>query len=158
MPRSRRFLSSERSSRGSYRECYRSRKHKRRRSRSRSSSSERWHHREDSYHVRSRSYDDHSSDRRAYDRRYLEDYRRDGYSDRGGDASEYHPPEVPALGGSYGPREQRKAAAGGAGRSFSRSSSVSNPCLFRSFDPGRVRISWASPDLWNCTRNGILDS
>ncbi|KAL7978134.1 hypothetical protein Chor_005121 [Crotalus horridus] len=85
------FLSSERSSRGSYRECYRNRKHKRRRSRSRSSSSERWHHRDDSYHVRSGSYDDHSSDRHAYDRRYLEDYRRDGYSDRGGDA--YYEPE-----------------------------------------------------------------
>lgn len=56
MPHSRRYRSSERSSRGSYHERYRSRKHKRRRTRSRSSSSERdrRHRREDSYHVRSR--------------------------------------------------------------------------------------------------------
>ncbi|XP_044304613.1 dual specificity protein kinase CLK2-like isoform X2 [Varanus komodoensis] len=93
MPHSRRFRSSERSSRGSHRERYRSRKHKRRRSRSRSSSSERRHCREDSYHVRSRSYDNHSSDRRAYDRRYCDGYRRDGYSRERGDAyyeAEYH--------------------------------------------------------------------
>ncbi|XP_060614123.1 dual specificity protein kinase CLK2 isoform X3 [Anolis sagrei] len=93
MPHSRRFRSSERSSRGSYYERYRSRKHKRRRSRSRSSSSERRHRREDSYHVRSRSYDDHSSDRRAYDRRYCDGYRREGYSRERGDAyyeAEYH--------------------------------------------------------------------
>ncbi|XP_039219112.1 dual specificity protein kinase CLK2 isoform X2 [Crotalus tigris] len=131
MPRSRRFLSSERSSRGSYRECYRNRKHKRRRSRSRSSSSERWHHRDDSYHVRSGSYDDHSSDRRAYDRRYLEDYRRDGYSDRGGDA--YYEPEYQpsdeyqrSRDGSYrnckSNRRKRRRRRHGS-RSFSRSSS-----------------------------------
>ncbi|XP_067395272.1 dual specificity protein kinase CLK2 isoform X1 [Emydura macquarii macquarii] len=88
MPHSRRYRSSERSSRGSYHECYRSRKHKRRRTRSRSSSSERdrRHRREDSYHVRSRSYDDHSSDRRAYDRRYCDSYRRNDYSHERGEA------------------------------------------------------------------------
>ncbi|KAK9391094.1 dual specificity protein kinase CLK2 [Crotalus adamanteus] len=131
MPRSRRFLSSERSSRGSYRECYRNRKHKRRRSRSRSSSSERWHHRDDSYHVRSGSYDDHSSDRRAYDRRYLEDYRRNGYSDRGGDAfyePEYQPSDEyqRSRDGSYrnckSNRRKRRRRRHGS-RSFSRSSS-----------------------------------
>ncbi|XP_061462516.1 dual specificity protein kinase CLK2 isoform X1 [Rhineura floridana] len=93
MPHSRRFRSSERSSRGSFHERFRSRKQKRRRSRSRSSSSERRHRREDSYHVRSRSYDNHSSDRRAYDRRYCDGYRRDGYSRERGDAyfeAEYH--------------------------------------------------------------------
>ncbi|XP_014319058.1 dual specificity protein kinase CLK2 isoform X5 [Myotis lucifugus] len=87
MPHPRRYPSSERGSRGSYHEHYRSRKHKRRRSRSWSSSSDRTrrHRREDSYHVRSRSsYDDRSSDRRAYDRRYCGSYRRNDYSrDRG---------------------------------------------------------------------------
>ncbi|XP_070622539.1 dual specificity protein kinase CLK2 isoform X4 [Erythrolamprus reginae] len=131
MPRSRRFLSSERSSRGSYRDCYRSRKHKRQRSRSRSSSSERWRHREDSYQVRSRSYDNHSSDRHAYDRQYLEDYRRDGYSDRGGDAyyePEYHPSDEyqRSRDGSYrnckSNRRKRQRRRRGS-RSFSRSSS-----------------------------------
>ncbi|ETE61025.1 Dual specificity protein kinase CLK2, partial [Ophiophagus hannah] len=111
-------------------------------------------------------YDDHSSDRRAYDRRYLEDYRRDGYSDRGGDAyyePEYHPSDEyqRSREGSYrnckSNRRKRRRRRHGS-RSFSRSSSVSNPCLFRSFDPGGVRISSASPDLWNCARNGILDS
>ncbi|KAL9823203.1 dual specificity protein kinase CLK2-like isoform 2-T2 [Geothlypis trichas] len=93
MPHSRRYHSSERSSRGSYHERYRSRKHKRRRTRSRSSSSERdrRHRREDSYHVRSRSYDDHSADRRAYDRRYCDSYRRNDYSRERGDA--YYEPE-----------------------------------------------------------------
>uniref|UniRef100_A0A803WF55 dual-specificity kinase n=1 Tax=Ficedula albicollis TaxID=59894 RepID=A0A803WF55_FICAL len=93
MPHSRRYRSSERSSRGSYHERYRSRKHKRRRTRSRSSSSERdrRHRREDSYHVRSRSYDDHSADRRAYDRRYCDSYRRNDYSRERGDA--YYEPE-----------------------------------------------------------------
>ncbi|XP_053133712.1 dual specificity protein kinase CLK2 isoform X1 [Hemicordylus capensis] len=93
MPHSRRFRSSERSSRGSFHERYRSRKLKRRRSRSRSSSSERRHRRENSYHVRSRSYDEHSSDRRAHDRRYCDGYRRNGYSRERGDAyyeAEYH--------------------------------------------------------------------
>ncbi|XP_042294853.1 dual specificity protein kinase CLK2 isoform X1 [Sceloporus undulatus] len=85
MPHSRRFRSSEHSSRGSYHDHYRNRKHKRRRSRSPSSSSERRHRREDSYHVRSRSYDDHSSDRRAYDRRHCDGYRRDPYYE-----AEYH--------------------------------------------------------------------
>ncbi|GAB1287728.1 Dual-specificity protein kinase CLK2 [Apodemus speciosus] len=87
MPHPRRCHSSERGSRGSYHEHYRSRKHKRRRSRSWSSSSDRTRRRrrEDSYHVRSRSsYDDHSSDRRLYDRRYCSSYRRNDYSrDRG---------------------------------------------------------------------------
>ncbi|XP_074422991.1 dual specificity protein kinase CLK2 isoform X4 [Larus michahellis] len=93
MPHSRRYRSSERSSRGSYHERYRSRKHKRRRTRSRSSSSERdrRHRREDSYHVRSRSYDDHSADRRAYDRRYCDSYRRNDYSRERGEA--YYEPE-----------------------------------------------------------------
>uniref|UniRef100_D6RG48 CDC-like kinase 2 n=1 Tax=Mus musculus TaxID=10090 RepID=D6RG48_MOUSE len=87
MPHPRRYHSSERGSRGSYHEHYQSRKHKRRRSRSWSSSSDRTRRRrrEDSYHVRSRSsYDDHSSDRRLYDRRYCGSYRRNDYSrDRG---------------------------------------------------------------------------
>ncbi|XP_066218364.1 dual specificity protein kinase CLK2 isoform X1 [Saccopteryx leptura] len=89
MPHPRRYHSSERGSRGSYHEHYRSRKHKRRRSRSWSSSSDRTrrHRREDSYHVRSRSsYDDRSSDRRAYDRRYCGSYRRNDYSRDRGDA------------------------------------------------------------------------
>ncbi|KAM4861747.1 dual specificity protein kinase CLK2 isoform 2-T2 [Thomomys bottae] len=86
MPHPRRYHSSERGSRGSYHEQYRSRKHKRRRSRSWSSSSDRTRRRrrEDSYHVRSRSYDDRSPDRRVYDRRYCGSYRRNEYSrDRG---------------------------------------------------------------------------
>ncbi|KAM9294152.1 dual specificity protein kinase CLK2 [Gastrophryne carolinensis] len=84
MPHSRRHRSSERDSRGSYHEHYRSRKHRRRRSRSRSSTSTRGrdrHHRHgDSYHERSRSYDARSLDRRAYDRRYCDTYRRNDYS------------------------------------------------------------------------------
>ncbi|KAM5129485.1 dual specificity protein kinase CLK2 [Mantella aurantiaca] len=83
MPHSRRYRSSERRSRGSYHERYRSRKHRRRRSRSRSSSSrgrDRRHRHGDSYHERSRSYDARSSDRRAYDRRYVDTYRRNDYS------------------------------------------------------------------------------
>lgn len=56
MPHSRRYRSSERSSRGSFHERYRSRKHKRRRSRSSSSERERRHRREGSYHVRSRRW------------------------------------------------------------------------------------------------------
>ncbi|XP_030044075.1 dual specificity protein kinase CLK2 isoform X2 [Microcaecilia unicolor] len=90
MPHSRRYRSSERGSRGSYHEHYRNRKHKRRRSRSRSSSSDRdrdrRHRHEDSYHVRSRSCDGHSSDRRAYDRRFCDAYRRNEYSRDRGDA------------------------------------------------------------------------
>ncbi|XP_068120855.1 dual specificity protein kinase CLK2-like isoform X2 [Hyperolius riggenbachi] len=84
MPHSRRYRSSERGSRGSYHERYRSRKHRRRRSRTRSSSSERGrdrrHRHGDSYHERSRSYEARSSDRRAYDRRYCDNYRRNDYS------------------------------------------------------------------------------
>ncbi|XP_009981352.1 PREDICTED: dual specificity protein kinase CLK2-like, partial [Tauraco erythrolophus] len=68
MPHSRRYRSSERSSRGSYHERYRSRKHKRR-----------------------RTYDDHSADRRAYDRRYCDSYRRNDYSRERGEA--YYEPE-----------------------------------------------------------------
>ncbi|XP_073493390.1 dual specificity protein kinase CLK2 isoform X3 [Phyllobates terribilis] len=87
MPHSRRYRSSERGSRGSYHERYRSRKHRRRRSRSSSSGrgrDRRYRHGE-SYHERSRSYAAHSSDRRAYDRRYCENYRRNGYSRERGD-------------------------------------------------------------------------
>ncbi|XP_072285069.1 dual specificity protein kinase CLK2 [Pyxicephalus adspersus] len=81
MPHSRRYRSSERRSRGSYHERYRSRKHRRRRSRSRSSSSRGRRHRHgDSYHERSRSYEARSSDRRPYDRRYVDTYRRNDYS------------------------------------------------------------------------------
>ncbi|XP_077178590.1 dual specificity protein kinase CLK2 isoform X1 [Paroedura picta] len=95
MPHSRRCRSSERSSRGSYHERYRSRKHKRRRSCSRSSSSDQQQRREDSYPIRSRSFDGHSSDRRPYDRRYCDGYRRDVYSRERGEAyyeAEYHQP------------------------------------------------------------------
>ncbi|KAG8430025.1 hypothetical protein GDO86_018627 [Hymenochirus boettgeri] len=88
MPRSRRYRSSDRGSRGSYHERYRSRRHRRQRSRSRTSSSDRGrdrrHKHGDSYHERSRSYEGRSSDRRAYDRRYCDSYRRNDYSrDRG---------------------------------------------------------------------------
>ncbi|KAK1154612.1 dual specificity protein kinase CLK2-like isoform X1 [Acipenser oxyrinchus oxyrinchus] len=88
MPLPRRLRSSERGSRDSYHDRYRSRKHRRRRSRSRSSSSERerrGHRHEDSFHLRSRSYDDPCVARRAYTRRYCGSYRRQDYSrDRGG--------------------------------------------------------------------------
>ncbi|XP_075437997.1 dual specificity protein kinase CLK2 isoform X2 [Ascaphus truei] len=98
MPHSRRYRSSERGSRSSYRERYRSRKHRRRRSRTRSSSSSdrtrgRRQRHDDSYHDRSRSYGDRSSDRRAYDRRYCDTYRRNDYSRDRGDTyynTEYH--------------------------------------------------------------------
>ncbi|NXT00818.1 CLK2 kinase, partial [Jacana jacana] len=145
MPHSRRYRSSERSSRGSYHERYRSRKHKRRRTRSRSSSSERdrRHRREDSYHVRSRSYDDHSADRRAYDRRYCDSYRRNDYSHERGEA--YYEPEYRHSyeyrrsrdrEGSYrscksSRRKHRRRRR--RSRSFSRSSSVS------------ILLCWASP-------------
>ncbi|MFT7815866.1 hypothetical protein Z043-101214 [Arapaima gigas] len=86
MPHTRRYPSSERASRGSHQDRYRGRKHRRRRTPSVSSSSDRererrggGHRREDSY-LRSRSYDNRSSDRRAYDRRYCEGYRRLDYS------------------------------------------------------------------------------
>ncbi|XP_058877320.1 dual specificity protein kinase CLK2-like isoform X3 [Acipenser ruthenus] len=88
MPLPRRLRSSERGSRDSYHDRYRSRKHRRRRSRSRSSSSERerrGHRHEDSFHLRSRSYDDPCVARRAYTRRYCGSYRRQDYSrDRAG--------------------------------------------------------------------------
>ncbi|XP_036199689.1 dual specificity protein kinase CLK2 isoform X3 [Myotis myotis] len=132
MPHPRRYPSSERGSRGSYHEHYRSRKHKRRRSRSWSSSSDRTrrHRREDSYHVRSRSYDDRSSDRRAYDRRYCGSYRRNDYSrDRGDayyDADYRHSYEYHRENSSY--RSQRSSRRKHRrrrrrSRTFSRSSS-----------------------------------
>ncbi|KAJ7307356.1 hypothetical protein JRQ81_009368 [Phrynocephalus forsythii] len=96
MPYSRRFRSSELSSLSSFHDRYRGHKHKRRRRRSRSATSERRppHRREVSYHVRSRSYENHLSDRRAFDRRYYYDgYRRAGYSRERGHA--YYPPEYP---------------------------------------------------------------
>ncbi|KAG2463431.1 CLK2 kinase, partial [Polypterus senegalus] len=83
MPHSRRYRSSERGSHSSYQDRYRGRKHRRRHSRSRSSSSERERRGrkpEDNFHLRSRSYDNHSMDCRAYDRRYCEGYRRLDYS------------------------------------------------------------------------------
>ncbi|TEA29360.1 hypothetical protein DBR06_SOUSAS8610041 [Sousa chinensis] len=135
MPHPRRYHSSERGSRGSYHEHYRSRKHKRRRSRSWSSSSDRTRRRrrEDSYHVRSRSsYDDRSSDRRAYDRRYCGSYRRNDYSrDRGEayyDTDYRHSYEYHRENSSY--RSQRSSRRKHRrrrrrSRTFSRSSSVS---------------------------------
>uniref|UniRef100_A0A8C6I3K9 CDC-like kinase 2 n=1 Tax=Mus spicilegus TaxID=10103 RepID=A0A8C6I3K9_MUSSI len=142
MPHPRRYHSSERGSRGSYHEHYRSRKHKRRRSRSWSSSSDRTRRRrrEDSYHVRSRSsYDDHSSDRRLYDRRYCGSYRRNDYSrDRGEayyDTDFRHSYEYHRENSSYRSqrssrrkhRRQRRRS-----RTFSRSSSVSASPAFYS--------------------------
>ncbi|XP_063802686.1 dual specificity protein kinase CLK2 [Pseudophryne corroboree] len=89
MPHSRRYRSSERGSRGSYHERYRSRKHRRRRSRSRTSSGDRGrdrrHRHGDSYQERSRSYEARSSDRRAYERKYCDSYRRNDYSRDKGD-------------------------------------------------------------------------
>ncbi|XP_066466239.1 dual specificity protein kinase CLK2 isoform X1 [Tiliqua scincoides] len=135
MPHSRRFRSSERSSRCSYHEHYRNQKRKRRRSPSRSSSSERRRRREDSYRVRSGSYDDHSSDRRAYGRRYCDGYRRDGYSrDRGNVyyEAEYHNSYEyqHSRGDSYrsckGSRRKRRRRRRRS-RTFSRSSSRSQP-------------------------------
>lgn len=140
MPHPRRYHSSERGSRGSYHEHYRSRKHKRRRSRSWSSSSDRTRRRrrEDSYHVRSRSsYDDRSSDRRAYDRRYCGSYRRNDYSRERADAyydADYrHSYEYHRENSSY--RSQRSSRRKHRrrrrhSRTFSRSSSVSaSPAL-----------------------------
>uniref|UniRef100_A0ABM5F4H9 dual-specificity kinase n=1 Tax=Pogona vitticeps TaxID=103695 RepID=A0ABM5F4H9_9SAUR len=136
MPHSRRFRSSERSSRSSFHNRYRVRKHKRRRSRSRSSSSKRraHHHREESYHVRSRSYEDHSSDQRPFDRQYYDGYRRAGYSRERGDAyylPEYHPSYEyqRSREGSYrscksSRRKRRRRHR--RSRSFSRSSSQSH--------------------------------
>ncbi|KAF5904308.1 histone-lysine N-methyltransferase SETDB1-A-like isoform X1, partial [Clarias magur] len=86
MPYSRRYASSERASRSSYQDRYRERDRERgrkprhRRSRSFSSSSERERrvrgHRQVATYARSRSYDNRSVDRRPYDRRYGENYRR----------------------------------------------------------------------------------
>ncbi|KAJ8267763.1 hypothetical protein COCON_G00129350 [Conger conger] len=88
MPHSRRYPSSERASRGSYPDRYRGRRHRHRRSPSLSSSSERERerdrrgggHRQGCSYLRSRSYDNRSADRRAYDRHYCEGYRRLDYS------------------------------------------------------------------------------
>ncbi|XP_035260731.1 dual specificity protein kinase CLK2-like isoform X1 [Anguilla anguilla] len=84
MPHTRRYPSPERASRGSYQDRYRGRRDRRQRSPSLSSSGERERRgggdrREDSY-LRSRSYDNRSADRRPYDRRYCEGYRRLDYS------------------------------------------------------------------------------
>ncbi|TRY65103.1 hypothetical protein DNTS_009661 [Danionella cerebrum] len=84
MPHSRRYPSSERASRSSYQDRYRERdrgrKPRHRRSPTYSSSSDRERrgrgHRQDAGYVRSRSYDNRSSDRRPYDRRYTDSYRR----------------------------------------------------------------------------------
>ncbi|XP_043936145.1 dual specificity protein kinase CLK2 isoform X3 [Protopterus annectens] len=91
MPHSRRRYSSDRGSKGSYR----NRKQRRRRSRSRSSSSERSRRNkhEDSYCIRSRSYDNQSRNRRGYERRYCDHLRRNLYSRGRGDAhydTDYH--------------------------------------------------------------------
>ncbi|XP_053493111.1 dual specificity protein kinase CLK2 isoform X1 [Ictalurus furcatus] len=86
MPHSRRYASSERASRSSYQDRYRERDRERgrkprhRRSRTFSSSSDRERrgrvHRQEATYARSRSYDNRSVDRRPYDRRYGEGYRR----------------------------------------------------------------------------------
>ncbi|KAL7883134.1 hypothetical protein SRHO_G00007920 [Serrasalmus rhombeus] len=86
MPHSRRYPSSERASRGSYQDRYRDRdrergrKQRHRRSPSFSSSSDRERrgrgHRQEAGYARSRSYDNRSTDRRPYDRRYGDSYRR----------------------------------------------------------------------------------
>ncbi|XP_076865589.1 dual specificity protein kinase CLK2 isoform X2 [Brachyhypopomus gauderio] len=86
MPYSRRYLSSERVSRGSYQDRHRERdrargrKQRHRRSPYFSSSSERERrgrgHRQEGGYARSRSYDNRSPDRRPYDRRCGESYRR----------------------------------------------------------------------------------
>uniref|UniRef100_A0A5F8H7A2 Uncharacterized protein n=1 Tax=Monodelphis domestica TaxID=13616 RepID=A0A5F8H7A2_MONDO len=141
MPHPRRYRSSERGSRGSYHEHYRSRKHKRRRSRSWSSSSDRTRRRrrEDSYHVRSRSYDDHSSDRRAYDRRYCGSYRRDYSRERGEPyyeaeyrhSYEYHRDDSYRSQRSSRRKHRRRRRHS---RTFSHSSSVSSQhCLLSPF-------------------------
>ncbi|XP_066577271.1 dual specificity protein kinase CLK2 [Amia ocellicauda] len=115
MPHSRRYRSSERGSRGSYQERYRSHKHRRRRSSS-SERDRRGHQRETSYHMRSRSYENRSADRRAYDRRYCEGYRRLDYSrerererdrDRGGGEG-YYEAAYPAHQRSYDYRRDRE--------------------------------------------------
>ncbi|KAJ8273476.1 hypothetical protein GJAV_G00102020 [Gymnothorax javanicus] len=93
MPHSRRYPSSERASRGSYQDRYRSRRRRHRRSPSPSSSSERERdrrggggggggagHRQGCSYLRSRSHDNRSADRRPYDRHYCEGYRRLDYS------------------------------------------------------------------------------
>ncbi|XP_061090646.1 dual specificity protein kinase CLK2-like isoform X1 [Conger conger] len=84
MPHTRRYPSPERASRGSYQDRCRGRRQRRQRSPSLSSSSERERRgggprREEGY-LRSRSYDHRSADRRPYDRRYCEGYRRLDYS------------------------------------------------------------------------------
>ncbi|XP_010902090.1 dual specificity protein kinase CLK2 isoform X1 [Esox lucius] len=88
MPHPRRYLSSERASRSSYQDRYRDRdrgrKQRHRRTHSFSSSSDREKerdrrgrgNRQEGSYARSRSYDNRSPDRRPYDRRYCEGYRR----------------------------------------------------------------------------------
>ncbi|XP_062384702.1 dual specificity protein kinase CLK2 isoform X1 [Sardina pilchardus] len=90
MPHSRRYPSSDRGSRSSYQDRYRDRdrdrerdrgrKQRHRRSPSFSTSSERDRrgraHRQEAGYARSRSYDNRSADRRPYDRRYCDGYRR----------------------------------------------------------------------------------
>ncbi|KAK1805370.1 hypothetical protein P4O66_019680 [Electrophorus voltai] len=90
MPYSRRYLSTERVSRSSYQERHRERdrmrgrKQRHRRSPSFSSSSDRERrgraHRQEGGYARSRSYDNRSPDRRPYNRRYCESYRRQDHS------------------------------------------------------------------------------
>lgn len=89
------------------------------------------------------SYDDHSADRRAYDRRYCDSYRRNDYSRERGEA--YYEPEYRHSyeyrrsrdrEGSYrscksSRRKHRRRRR--RSRSFSRSSSVS------------ILLCWASP-------------
>ncbi|KAJ8000366.1 hypothetical protein DPEC_G00204080 [Dallia pectoralis] len=88
MPHPRRYLSSERVSRSSYQDRYRDRdrgrKQRHRRTPTFSSSSDREKerdrrvrgNRQEGSYARSRSYDNRSADRRPYDRRYCEGYRR----------------------------------------------------------------------------------
>ncbi|KAM4631223.1 dual specificity protein kinase CLK2 isoform 2-T2 [Polymixia lowei] len=90
MPHTRRYSSSDRDSRSSYQDRYRDRdrgrRQRHRRSPSFSSSSDRERdrdrdrrgrgHRQEGSYVRSRSYDNRSAERRPFDRRYCEGYRR----------------------------------------------------------------------------------
>ncbi|KAL0962529.1 hypothetical protein UPYG_G00341270 [Umbra pygmaea] len=122
MPHTRRYPSSERASRSSYQDRYRDRgrKQRHRRSPSFSSSSDREKerdrrgrgNRQDGSYARSRSYDNRSADRRPYDRRCCEGYRRLDQSrerdrDRGdrerdhGDRERDHGGPQPAAEGYY---------------------------------------------------------
>ncbi|XP_029587126.1 dual specificity protein kinase CLK2 isoform X1 [Salmo trutta] len=116
MPHSRRYPSSERASRSSYqdRDRDRGRKQRHRRSPSFSSSSDRERdrdrdrrgrgNRQEGSYARSRSYDNRSADRRPYDRRYCEGYRRLDQSrerDRGNREREHGGAPAAADGGYY---------------------------------------------------------